>query len=63
MKNTKYIIISLVVVILMASFSIHAQELPNIPTLDKPISQMTIPELQAKIEEIIEVIKQLQRPY
>ena len=32
----------------------------NIPVLTKPISQMTVPELQAKIVEIIQAIQQLQ---
>jgi len=62
----RYIIISSVV-ILMASFVFpaHAQslediDLPSMPTIDKPIKDMTIPELRAKISEILAVIQQLQ---
>ena len=60
MKNTKYIIISLVV-ILTTCFVIpaNAQSIPTV-TIDKPIKDMTIPELQTKIAEILSVIQQLQ---
>lgn len=61
MKTFKIILI-VVGVIATLSFAIpvNAQQLPQIPTLEKPISQMTIPEIKAKIAEILAVVQQLQ---
>jgi len=46
-------------------FPAHAKslediDLPSMPTIDKPIKDMTIPELQAKTSEILAAIQQLQ---
>ena len=68
MKNTTLVIIALVaiaMVVFIIPKQVSAQDLgdidlPSMPTMDKPISDMTIPELQAKIAEIITVIQQLQ---
>ncbi len=46
-------------VLLTLSFGINAQSIPTV-TIDKPISEMTIPELQATIAEIMTAIQQLQ---
>ena len=60
MKDIKYIIIAIATIALMASFIIHAQDLPSISQITKPISQMTISEIKAEIQEIIAVVQQLQ---
>ncbi|OGZ27290.1 MAG: hypothetical protein A2365_01080, partial [Candidatus Nealsonbacteria bacterium RIFOXYB1_FULL_40_15] len=62
MKNLKYIAIAL---ILLVSATISAQdlgniELPGLPSMSKPVQQMTRTELQQKIQEIVSVIQQLQ---
>jgi len=58
------IIFVLIITIVIAAFvlpiSIHAQSLPPIPAVAKPISQMTVSEIKAKIQEILEAIKALQ---
>ncbi|PIS40359.1 MAG: hypothetical protein COT32_00140 [Candidatus Nealsonbacteria bacterium CG08_land_8_20_14_0_20_36_22] len=66
MKTIKLSIIALIIgVSITLSFGVQAQslegiELPALPTISKPISQMTVPELQAKIQEIIAVVQKLQ---
>ena len=62
----RYIIISSVVILMVCFvFPAHAKslediDLPSMPTIDKPIKDMTIPELQAKTSEILAAIQQLQ---
>ncbi|PIR72702.1 MAG: hypothetical protein COU42_00260, partial [Candidatus Nealsonbacteria bacterium CG10_big_fil_rev_8_21_14_0_10_36_24] len=69
MKTSKIIILIAIGVLITFSFVFSKEasaqelgniELPSIPTISKPIKDMTIPELQAKIAEIMAVIKQLQ---
>ncbi len=59
-KHISYIILTGVLFTTL-SFVIpaNAQSIPTI-TIDKPISEMTIPELQATITEILQAIQQLQ---
>ena len=59
MKFKLPILIVTIGVFLTLFFGINAQSIPTI-TLDKPISEMTILELQATIAEILQAIQQLQ---
>ncbi len=61
MKEFKTVSIILIIgVLLTLSSGISAQSSIPTVTMDKPLSEMTIPELQAKIIEITQAIQQLQ---
>ncbi len=62
MKRFKYtvLIIGILITLVFVFPKQTSTQAVTIPTIDKPVSEMTIPELQAKIIEITQAIQQLQ---